>query len=63
MHDPRNANRSNREAEDSEPDFADEHSRPTYRDEPSTPEKPDESAPSGEAGDGGMDLDQPVRPE
>lgn len=52
-----------RAPQDDEPDFADEHTRPTFRDEPSNPDAPDESAPSGQGGDGGMDVDRPVRPD
>jgi hypothetical protein len=38
-------------------DFADEHTKPTYSDEPA-PEGPDESVPTGEGGEGGMDIRQ-----
>jgi|GraSoiStandDraft_4_1057263.scaffolds.fasta_scaffold4242435_1 hypothetical protein len=41
--------------EQAEPDFAGEHTRPTVADEPG-PDAPDESVPTGQAGDGGMDL-------
>jgi hypothetical protein len=36
-------------------DFGGEHTKPTYGDEPA-PEGPDESVPTGEGGDGGMDI-------
>lgn len=49
-------------ASEEEPDFADEHTRPTYRDEPGT-ERRDESVPSGNGGDGGMDVRGPRQPD
>jgi hypothetical protein len=50
------------ESEEADVDFAEEHSRPTYHDEPST-EEPDESVPADDAGAGGMDVNQPKRPD
>lgn len=38
-------------------DFADEHTKPTHSDE-EAPEGPDESVPTGDGGDGGMDVHQ-----
>jgi len=49
-----------RRDEQAEPDFAEEHTRPTVADEPA-PEGPDESVPTGQGGDGGMDLRDSVR--
>lgn len=46
--------------EQAEPDFAEEHTRPTVADEPG-PDAPDESVPTGQAGDGGLDLRNPIR--
>ncbi len=38
-------------------DFADEHTKPTHSDE-QAPEGDDESVPTGDGGDGGMDVHQ-----